>query len=234
MSRTLDTLSAYPAAAIAAAEAPLTRGTEAYMHAAAQALAQAAAEELRALGGSVVGAPVLVLAGGGHNGGDALLAGALLARQGCDVTARLATEQPHAAALAEARRRTGRLRAPGSGGRSSRRRDRLRPVRMGATGEVPDPSSRSARRRGRWDRRRMGPASRSYPRTPVRRAWTVPRTRPRSGEGPTAVIGSEDVDFDVAAAVALVPRCRSAAEQVRTLHSSRTGRASSIPGGRCR
>ncbi len=104
MSRTLDTLSAYPAAAIAAAEAPLTRGTEAYMHAAAQALAQAAAEELRALGGSVVGAPVLVLAGGGHNGGDALLAGALLARQGCDVTARLATEQPHAAALAEARR----------------------------------------------------------------------------------------------------------------------------------
>ena len=104
MSRTLDTLSAYPAAAIAAAEAPLTRGTEAYMHAAAQALAQAAAEELRALGGSVVGAPVLVLVGGGHNGGDALLAGALLARQGCAVTARLATEAPHAAALAETRR----------------------------------------------------------------------------------------------------------------------------------
>ena len=104
MSRTLDTLSAYPAAAIAAAEAPLTRGTEAYMHAAAQALTQAAAEELRALGGNVVGAPVLVLVGGGHNGGDALLAGALLARQGCEVTARLATEQPHAAALAEARR----------------------------------------------------------------------------------------------------------------------------------
>lgn len=104
MSRTLDTLSAYPAAAIAAAEAPLTRGTEAYMHAAAQALAQAAAEELRALGGNVVGAPVLVLVGGGHNGGDALLAGALLARQGCAVTARLATGAPHAAALAEARR----------------------------------------------------------------------------------------------------------------------------------
>lgn len=141
---------------------------------------------------------------------------------------------PAGRALAEARRRTGRLRAPGSGGRPSRHRDRLRPVRMGATGEVPDPSSRSARRRGRWDRRRMGPASRSYPQTPVRRAWTVPRTRLRSGEGPTAVIGSEDVDFDVAAAVALVPRCRSAAEQARTLHSSRTGRASSIPGGRCR
>ena len=47
-------VSAYPAAAIAAAEAPLTRGTEAYMHAAAQALAQVAAEELRALSGNVV------------------------------------------------------------------------------------------------------------------------------------------------------------------------------------
>ncbi|MGK2348850.1 bifunctional ADP-dependent NAD(P)H-hydrate dehydratase/NAD(P)H-hydrate epimerase [Actinomyces sp. W5033] len=100
----LDTTYAYPAAAIAAAEAPLTRATEAYMHAAAQALAQAAVEELRAGRGRVVGAPVLVLAGGGHNGGDALLAAALLAHQGCEVTALLATDHPHGAALAEARR----------------------------------------------------------------------------------------------------------------------------------
>ncbi|MCL3791229.1 bifunctional ADP-dependent NAD(P)H-hydrate dehydratase/NAD(P)H-hydrate epimerase, partial [Actinomyces sp. 186855] len=104
MSRTLDALNAYPAADIAAAEAPLTRGTDAYMHAAAQSLAQAADEELRAARGAVVGARVLLLAGGGHNGADALLAGALLARQGCEVTALLATDRPHGAALAEAER----------------------------------------------------------------------------------------------------------------------------------
>ncbi|WP_166856008.1 MULTISPECIES: bifunctional ADP-dependent NAD(P)H-hydrate dehydratase/NAD(P)H-hydrate epimerase [Actinomyces] len=115
MSRTLDALNAYAAADITAAEAPLTRGTDAYMHAAAQALAQAAAEELRTDRGAVVGSRVLLLVGGGHNGGDALLAGALLARRGCEVFALLATDHPHAAALAEAER-AGVLLDPDAGG----------------------------------------------------------------------------------------------------------------------
>lgn len=102
MSRTLDETCAYPAADIAAAEAPLTAGTEEYMRAAAAALADAAAE---LLGAEREGsrAPVLVLTGGGHNGGDALLAGALLASGGHPVTALLATEHPHEGALRAAR-----------------------------------------------------------------------------------------------------------------------------------
>lgn len=114
---TWDPCGAYPARAIAAAEAPLTARTDRYMDAAAYATALAAIDELRAArrqgpGGArggvrrrpaVAGARVLVLAGGGHNGGDALLTGALLARRGCRVTAALATRTPHPTALAAAR-----------------------------------------------------------------------------------------------------------------------------------
>ena len=46
---------------------------------------------------------MLLLVGGGHNGADALLAGGLLAHNGCAVTAVLATEHPHPVALEEAR-----------------------------------------------------------------------------------------------------------------------------------
>ena len=53
--------------------------------------------------GWISGAPVLLLVGGGHNGADALLAGGLLAHNGCAVTAVLATEHPHPVALEEAR-----------------------------------------------------------------------------------------------------------------------------------
>ncbi|MBE6481553.1 MAG: bifunctional ADP-dependent NAD(P)H-hydrate dehydratase/NAD(P)H-hydrate epimerase [Actinomyces ruminicola] len=103
---TLAAAAAYPARAVAEAEAPLTAGTDRYMHAAAHALARAAVEELRGARGTVPGARVLLLVGGGHNGGDALLAGALLARRGCAVVAAPATDASrlHAAALAAARR----------------------------------------------------------------------------------------------------------------------------------
>ena len=53
--------------------------------------------------GWISGAPVLLLVGGGHNGADTLLAGGLLAHNGCAVTAVLATEHPHPVALEEAR-----------------------------------------------------------------------------------------------------------------------------------
>lgn len=102
MSRTLDETCAYPAASIAAAEAPLTAGTEEYMHAAAAVLAEHAATLLGAEPDEPRGR-VLVLAGGGRNGCDALLAGALLASGGRPVTALLATEHPHEGALRVAR-----------------------------------------------------------------------------------------------------------------------------------
>ena len=149
---------AWPAQEIAAAEAPVTAGTDRYMRAAAHAVARAALRELRqgptAPGAAVAparpayapsapaspagvpgspaspaspgspatssgvsadragayvspgwisGAPVLLLVGGGHNGADTLLAGGLLAHNGCAVTAVLATEHPHPVALEEAR-----------------------------------------------------------------------------------------------------------------------------------
>ncbi|ARD42796.1 bifunctional ADP-dependent NAD(P)H-hydrate dehydratase/NAD(P)H-hydrate epimerase [Actinomyces gaoshouyii] len=100
---TLARRAAYPARAIARAEAPLTAGTDQYMRRAARAVAGACLAELRELRGSVAGSRVLVLVGGGRNGGDALLAGALLARRGARVEARPATDHPHGAALSEAR-----------------------------------------------------------------------------------------------------------------------------------
>ena len=101
---TLRPDTAYRAGAVAEAERRLTAATDRYMHHAAHALALAAVRELRATAGRTRGRGVLLLVGGGHNGGDALLAGALLARRGCDVTAAVATGRPHAAALEEARR----------------------------------------------------------------------------------------------------------------------------------
>ncbi|QKD79290.1 bifunctional ADP-dependent NAD(P)H-hydrate dehydratase/NAD(P)H-hydrate epimerase [Actinomyces marmotae] len=100
---TLARRAAHPARAIARAEAPLTAGTDQYMRRAAHAVASACLAELRESRGAVAGSRVLVLAGGGHNGGDALLAGALLARRGARVEARLATDHPHGAALSRAR-----------------------------------------------------------------------------------------------------------------------------------
>lgn len=108
-SSTYRPTTAYPASAIAGAEAPLTAGTDRYMHAAAHYLLAVSRRELAVLGddachgpGGAAGAEVVLLVGGGHNGGDALLAGAGLQRAGARVTALLATTHPHAAALAQA------------------------------------------------------------------------------------------------------------------------------------
>jgi len=57
----------------------------------------------------VYGARVVVLAGGGNNGGDALWAGAMLARRGAQVHALLATDHPHAEGLTAFRAAGGRI-----------------------------------------------------------------------------------------------------------------------------
>ncbi|RRD30693.1 bifunctional ADP-dependent NAD(P)H-hydrate dehydratase/NAD(P)H-hydrate epimerase [Actinomyces bowdenii] len=103
MSPTLAADEAWPAALIAAAEAPLTAGTDRYMRAAAHAVAAAALHELGEHRGGAAGARVLALAGGGHNGADTLLAAAALARRGCAVSAALATDHPLPGALHRAR-----------------------------------------------------------------------------------------------------------------------------------
>lgn len=60
---------------------------EVLMDRAARAVARVVREELSRAGKLVPNANIVVLAGSGRNGGDALLAGALLAREGADVTA---------------------------------------------------------------------------------------------------------------------------------------------------
>jgi hydroxyethylthiazole kinase-like uncharacterized protein yjeF len=59
--------------------------------------------------GTVYGSPVVVLAGSGDNGGDALYAGARLAARGARVTAIQAGTQVHAAGAAELAARGGRV-----------------------------------------------------------------------------------------------------------------------------
>lgn len=87
----------------AALQATLPSG--ALMQRAAAGLASACADYL----GEVYGARVLVLAGSGGNGGDAVFAGARLARRGADVAVLLMAESAHAEALAELRSAGGRL-----------------------------------------------------------------------------------------------------------------------------
>lgn len=84
-------------AAIRAAEqahpAELTGGI--LMDRAAHGLAHAVIELLAQVRGGVVGTRILVLAGPGDNGGDALHAGARLARRGARVDAIVSSDQPH-------------------------------------------------------------------------------------------------------------------------------------------
>lgn len=75
------------------------------MQRAAHGLAVAVADLLA----GVYGARVLLLVGSGDNGGDALYAGALLARRGARVEAILLSERHHAAGAAELRARGGRV-----------------------------------------------------------------------------------------------------------------------------
>jgi hydroxyethylthiazole kinase-like uncharacterized protein yjeF len=95
-------------AAEAALMARVPPGT--LMQRAAYGLATVVADLLR--GGDdtgVYGARVLVLVGSGDNGGDALYAGALLARRGAQVEALLLSERAHEGGVAELLRRGGRV-----------------------------------------------------------------------------------------------------------------------------
>ncbi|MFJ7176935.1 NAD(P)H-hydrate dehydratase [Streptomyces massasporeus] len=84
----------------------------ALMQRAAAGLAAACADLL----GRVYGSRVVALVGSGDNGGDALYAGARLARRGAGVTAvLLAPERAHPAGLAALRRAGGRVAAAGDG-----------------------------------------------------------------------------------------------------------------------
>ncbi|MEV0037867.1 NAD(P)H-hydrate dehydratase [Streptomyces sp. NPDC050804] len=90
---------------------------DALMQRAAGGLAVVCAGLLRDLLGRVYGARVVVLAGSGDNGGDALYAGARLARRGAGVVAvLLAPDRAHAGGLAALLRAGGRV-ADGADGR---------------------------------------------------------------------------------------------------------------------
>jgi ADP-dependent NAD(P)H-hydrate dehydratase / NAD(P)H-hydrate epimerase len=102
---------AYDAATVRSAEAPLLEslpdGT--LMQRAAFALARRCASLL----GTVYGSRVVLLVGSGGNGGDALFAGADLARRGARVDAVLLAESVHAGGLAALRAAGGRVRTAG-------------------------------------------------------------------------------------------------------------------------
>lgn len=92
---------------VRAAEAALMAGLpeDTLMQRAATGLATAVTDLL----GGAYGARVLLLVGGGDNGGDALWAGAVLARRGAAVEAVLLSEHAHAEGLAALRARGGRV-----------------------------------------------------------------------------------------------------------------------------
>ncbi|MGV9908635.1 NAD(P)H-hydrate dehydratase [Streptomyces tendae] len=100
----------------------------ALMQRAAAGLAAACAQVLARVAGRVYGSRVVLLVGSGDNGGDALYAGARLARRGAGVTALLlAPERAHAGGLAALRRAGGRVAdgdgASGAAGESIARAD---------------------------------------------------------------------------------------------------------------
>lgn len=98
----------YTADEVRTAEEPLlARGVPLMQHA-AFALATAVAAELVDRRGAVRGSTVVLLVGAGNNGGDALHAGAVLARRGVRVLAVCTADQPHAEGLAALRRAGGR------------------------------------------------------------------------------------------------------------------------------
>lgn len=118
-------IDAYSVAAVREAEeramAALPPGT--LMQRAAAGLAAELARELREHAGGVYGRRVTLLVGPGSNGGDALWAGARLARRGVHVTAVLTSERVHAEGLAALRTAGGRVVDA-----SSSTADALRPV----------------------------------------------------------------------------------------------------------
>lgn len=111
----------YTADEVRAAEQPLLARGVPLMQQAAWGLATRVAAELAERRGRVRGASVVALVGAGNNGGDALHAGAVLARRGVQVLAVCTTGAPHAEGLAALRRAGGRtVRAvdPGESGPS--------------------------------------------------------------------------------------------------------------------
>ncbi len=86
-----------------------TVGADTLMQRAAHALALAVAREAVSLCGGVYGSTIMILVGPGNNGGDALFAGARLARRGARVTAVRCLGTPHARGLAALRAAGGRL-----------------------------------------------------------------------------------------------------------------------------
>lgn len=98
-------LSAYDPSVIRAAEAPLLENGAPLMQRAAAGLAAQLSGRLRTHGGR----RVLLLVGSGSNGGDAMHAGAILARRGCAVTALATGERTHPEGTAALRRAGGRL-----------------------------------------------------------------------------------------------------------------------------
>jgi hydroxyethylthiazole kinase-like uncharacterized protein yjeF len=75
-------------------------GVDALMQRAAAAVAASASELLRSRTGGRYGRRVMIMVGAGNNGGDALFAGARLARRGVRVTAVRCLGNPHPAGLA--------------------------------------------------------------------------------------------------------------------------------------
>lgn len=84
-------------------------GDAALMQRAAHGLAVAAADLLQRDRGQVYGSRVVIMVGPGNNGGDALYAGARLARRGAAVTAVRAMGRPHGPGLASLLRAGGRV-----------------------------------------------------------------------------------------------------------------------------
>ncbi|MDD9208103.1 NAD(P)H-hydrate dehydratase [Georgenia sp. 10Sc9-8] len=95
---------AWSSTEVVAAERPMLDAGVPLMEQAAFALASHVTRALRRAGHRVPGSVVLLLVGGGNNGGDALHAGAHLARRGAQVHAALLTDRAHPEGLAAARR----------------------------------------------------------------------------------------------------------------------------------
>ncbi len=103
-------ISAYTGSAVRRAEAPLLaagQGAE-LMQRAAYGLYAATAAALAARRGRLYGARIIVLAGSGNNGGDALYAAARLCGRGAAATALLTSGKAHPAALAAFRAQGGK------------------------------------------------------------------------------------------------------------------------------
>ncbi len=96
-------IEAWSAADVRAAEEPLLAAGVPLMERASFALATQVLRDLRARRRSVRGARAALLVGAGNNGGDALHAGAYLARRGVGVTAVLTSERAHAGGLSALR-----------------------------------------------------------------------------------------------------------------------------------